>query len=80
MWGKACVFPAVFMAAGKSPVPLGLEDGWKPGDHAWPALLTELHTGEVQYVAESASGAGLEPEYVKFQNAPGVMNFCTLGY
>lgn len=55
MWGKACVFPAVFMA-------LGLEDGWKPGDHAWPALLTELHTGEVQYVAESASGAGLEPE------------------
>lgn len=37
--GEAWVFPAVFMVAGKSSLPLCLGDGWKQGDHAWPALL-----------------------------------------
>lgn len=39
MWGKAWVFPVVFMVAGKSPLPLCLGDEWKQGDGAWPALL-----------------------------------------
>lgn len=38
-WGKACVFPAVFMVAGKSPMLLCLGHGWKRGDGTRPALL-----------------------------------------